>query len=710
MKRTVKIVMALLALALAFSCFGLFAFADGGAADHAAVLEYFEQPVFYDLPFSYESTDAAAADLAGKVSGADENPVVTDVSDGTVTFNTAQSSVTFGASLDSETAYHIAFRAKLITSGKRQAAEIQFRFTYADESGDNLVTPLKLSMDKNKATATFADKTWYVVDAVFTPAEEGYTLSISVKNDEGVAVDLGEAAAMEIPGGITSFRVIAMNVPQTNVAFDSISAYAGSFSRKVSDFADEVDPMLVDLLASYKASSDADEQLAILETVNRVVSPAVHAYVPTSDEAKAAVAEMQQALVPIYAAKLVENVSGIDAAGDYADRVALVDVMAVYDAVVPADYSGENASAVLAAKAAFASENQTLATFKSQSEGFIASLEGLDIENGNFAHLKSYYEAASSFVPYASYEGVAAAQEIYTALSAKYLGLKSASDIFKLQAALAADTTKTIGDRYVAFESATANYFDDTSCSGIAEALAQYASVEEELNAIAETTREFIDEVAKAQSSTYYTAIVMYLDRAEAKMAAAEPTFPGVAEAKETYAALRSAIAEQKTAVDAYIAAVDAIDVENMTFMQLKAAVDAALALQEKGDVTGYEGVSEANVKLSNAESIVKTPSGYSETLLSAMSALAAAANLSDRRAALLVAIGVRDLAEANYEGVPAALTALDAAIASYNADVAALNASYEEAAAVAVEATAAAAPQAVVYQIVAILKKVFAI
>ncbi len=233
---------------------------------------------------------------------------------------------------------------------------------------------------------------------------------------------------------------------------------------------------------------------------------------------------------------------------------------------------------------------------------------------------------------------------------------------------------------------------------------------------IAERTaecEEFIRLVEGASASAAHTGTLTFLDSAasyidsDVNVKSVETDYPGINEAIATYNALRQKLADTVAAADVYKAAVNAIDM-NASYAALKQSVEAALALKATGAVVGIDGIMEANIKLSEAESKVKTAEGNSTTLIESMNSYKNAKTVAERRELILIATKAAAGAEDSISGVSAAKTALAEATTQFNADVEAANAAFVTAMNNAVDTTASVADSDNAYKLADIIKALF--
>ncbi len=158
---------------------------------------------------------------------------------------------------------------------------------------------------------------------------------------------------------------------------------------------------------------------------------------------------------------------------------------------------------------------------------------------------------------------------------------------------------------------------------------------------------------------------------------------------------LEREIADSNAAAAAYIAAVKPLEslVKGSDYAAIKAAVDKANALKEKGNISGIDGVIEANILLSEAETKINCREGNSRKFITAVDAIEAAKTLSERRAAIVTASQALSDADLTYSGVVSAKDKLTAATADYNSAVRAANAEFRTACGTAATVSAAGAP-----------------
>lgn len=208
--------------------------------------------------------------------------------------------------------------------------------------------------------------------------------------------------------------------------------------------------------------------------------------------------------------------------------------------------------------------------------------------------------------------------------------------------------------------------------------------------------------ITKATYTSYYSAKKSNIEDCKTCRDGISARYPELAKTSAEFKRLcglidgiESEIAESNKAAAAYIAAVKPLEnlVKGSDYAAIKAAVDKANALKEKGNISGIDGVIEANLLLSEAETKINCREGNSRKFINAVDAIEAAKTLSERRAAIVTASQALSDADLTYSGVVSAKDKLTAATADYNTAVRAANAEFRTACGTAATVSAAGAP-----------------
>lgn len=402
-----------------------------------------------------------------------------------------------------------------------------------------------------------------------------------------------------------------------------------------------------------------------------------------------------------------------------------------------AGLNADIAKEIVRVKALYDAEQDVIKNIEYDSNAFGSLLMGFDPDNKDYNYIKEQYEALSLFVKrdgtfkYALENGMAAedvkfatiadAEPIYTALGTKKAEIEAnAAKFMAVVDKMSAEPVLQQGFAalYAAYTESIPAYnggvihksLDNSTYPGLSAVIALYnmrcAYVEERVA----RSNEFISIVNAANASTYYPTIIAQLAKAAPYLDAdianlsVEFDYAGVTEAKATYDALKAKVSTLVADSTAYLAAVNAID-KNAAYAALKTAVDAAVALKDKGAVLGIEGVTEANIKLAEAEAKVKSLEGNSATLIAAVEQLKSAKTLAERRELIYVANAAQAKAEASITGVAAAKTELASQITKFDADVAAANAALVAATEGACDVASFTAPTAGMYKTADVVK-----
>ncbi|MBQ9084482.1 MAG: hypothetical protein IJY24_02385, partial [Clostridia bacterium] len=363
---------------------------------------------------------------------------------------------------------------------------------------------------------------------------------------------------------------------------------------------------------------------------------------------------------------------------------------------------------------AFNTEKTTLDNIKINSDGFIKALEGADATSTDYGYLRPIYDEAVKYYPgaYDGYTGVPEAKKAYAAIADVVEILIQNAEGF-ITSVNEASAEADFATRYAAYVTAKAKYVDNETYPGITEALATFAIINEEMVAKEAKALEFIAYTENANCALYIPAQEAYIALAKA-MEDVEPAFPGVAEAKDVIAAIETDIANKRAAAAAYIAAVEAL--EGKTGDALDAAIAEAKTLQAAGNILGIEGVEQANIALSNAESAITNANGFATKFNSLVTGLGAhivngkITNSAETRAVILEALEIGAKADDTIAGVSNNRDILNKAITDYNAALKAANDAFagvcNTAAGVGLSATAKTDIAALVGKVIAFIKE----
>ena len=436
-----------------------------------------------------------------------------------------------------------------------------------------------------------------------------------------------------------------------NINIFDLAIYGGSYVRDFSAKATESDKALAAMYDVFANAESTEE--AQLEVVTIAGKMAKLGYTTTDTALLGKLNEMLAAGINFYAAELEKFALGFGVADDYNTRAAYIAKYADYVDLLPEDLSpvgADKAARIQEIVVIFEGEKATLQSYKTNSDAFIAALVGADANSIDYIYLKPIYDEAVKYYAgvYSGYPGIPEALRTYNKIAGVVELLVKNADAFIENVGIASSDAG-FAVRYEAYVKAR-----------VAECEA------------------FVRAIRAAESSTYYKTVLeqlaeaaLYLDDNKEKSL---DKHTGVESAVAIYDSLVEKLENSKKAADAYIAAVNAIDV-NASYAALKTSVNAARALKDVGSLIGYTGVAEADAKFAEADAKLSVLEGHSSTLLYAIEALKTADTLAERRELIFIALNAKDGAEENISGVTAARAELENYIKKYNEDVARVNA-----------------------------------
>lgn len=714
MKMSKRIFVCLIALAIGVSMFALGASAADGelkytTENHARILEYYEEPVIFGMDFENDELDKYSHDQL--VNTLKRNTTVVaegnggkylSITGGSATPKSNPVYLNWNAAEDAKIDDFI-LEFDLMTKGSgARTVNIYVGESAAEatdinkSSGVPGILVAKINFKDGKleyingidgetytygtVEADLASETFYRFTLNYGVASGNVSMNVSL-DGQSVASYTDGIVPLNVIGNVR-FGSSIDNIKNSTLAFDNIVASGGSFARRAEDKIPETERAIADFIAICQNPDVAvDDKVAVVNTGMRLIS--VHGVVGETEEAKANVLTFKKLGVNLFVDQLVNCVNGINPEAPYAELVEYVTAYKKYVDLIPEDVSFmDDVAAIKTAVSNYNKAYETLETYKNDSEAVLTALADIELTNTNvrsYAYLKGYYDLIVNCTPYIGYPGVAEIMDSYNTVIAKYEALAAVGAAFTENVGVAANTENGFGVRYAAYVIARNNYFDDLAYPEIAETLSTYAVVDEEMTAIISLCDEFILNVNRADYSQYLSAKQNALTAAALSLPEITESYleyPGVPEAIERYEVLVSTVGQSIADAQAYVSYVNnlAANAENMTKEELKDAIDEALALQEKGNVIGVDGVTEANIALNNMQSTLELAVGYKTQFNGLVNNLVAEKNNANKFAIIADAIEAAANAE-RYEGVDSADKAkLDAAIAEYNAKIQALN------------------------------------
>ena len=376
----------------------------------------------------------------------------------------------------------------------------------------------------------------------------------------------------------------------------------------------------------------------------------------------------------------------------------------------------------------YETELESINALKTDSMEFVEYMkkfkDGFETNGRNFVYLSSACGQLASYVnrdnSYLYSEDVFSYYEDYEKLVALVNEVTEKVNLFKAAVAVTeeegVDFDRLFNEGYLAAKAiyGDGNIHDDIdedTIPGFREAETKLLEIEKYLSDVIEASENFIKVVDAIKYNTILANKKLALEEAKLLLAGDEnikETYPLVPEAIAELDAIEKEIAELEKAAADYIESVNAI-AGKKNFNDKKAAVEKAIKLQAKGNVIGIEGVAEANNALENYKTEIELIEGYSKAFIEAVGKLDNdELTLAERRALIVTAEAVRNSAAATYNGVSAAMSALDDYKAEYVASVQEINDEFNASVVSVASAASSVINQSRFNNVIAILKKIF--
>ncbi len=601
-----------------------------------------------------------------------------------------------------------------------QAGEIRY-FSYDSETG---------KIDKaNVLELEPVYNSWYELDFVFDFSKSVY--SFALKNgDDTVEIS-------NIPVGSFAYASeVRMFLEESRLAkmwIDGIKLYEGSFIRDTDESGKNAKAIeyLKELNEFSKGNLDIATKLRIAEVykillIEKGFTP--NEGIDDYDVVLALIEEDKAYINRAYMDAILAYVGAIDATKTYAERVEYLVTVDSYNSLLPTDEAefllldgmdADSYALVNAARLALETERANLLNIETGSKAYIAKAGEYNASNKDYTYMTGFLRdlLAIEHVDI-SYPGVADVKAgTHTALDNKIKLIDSVVNSFvtrvdRMQQIVAAVPENEVcgdsfeelyyklyndykdGDNVVKGAKSLYNGgviysgLDNSTYPGLSEKIGLYLAQFDYINARVASTERFLSAIRLAKSATQYNIILEKVEEAakyiddDLSEYTVEEKYEGVAQAKEDYLDLVQLLKDLENNSKKYVAEVEKVKAAmDKGYNALKAAVSAALAVKDKGDYTGMEGIKEANIALSNAQAVIECYEGYSKILIDSVAALQAQGlSISERRALIVAANDAKAESTDEITGVTDAKTKLDSAITKYNSDIAAANAAYGDA------------------------------
>ena len=540
-----------------------------------------------------------------------------------------------------------------------------------------------------------SENTWYTVSVTYLV--ETRTATVTVTNASDPTDTFTVADAFVPYDEIENVRVGAHGTDGASARdsvmnFATLRAIGGKYERNPADAQSVVEQGVLDMYADFTSDDVSFSDKEYLSDV--AIKLSSYGFVPTTEEAIAAFAELLAGTVPYCNAKLVAYAESYAALSDYYEKRAVVDEALVYvgyvsslDAAdIPTDIADELAANVETINDLDADLNlardSSIALINAVGD---SEIDSVDLDN--YQVVCAYFENLHQYGQYAdaTYEGVTHAYKYYHDIRGAKEDIEVKGDKF-IAAREILNSDSDFNTRAQAFLVCKNNYCDNTTYEGIADALVIYNNYYDTMNTAIEMAENFIKYVEQADYAIYVPMKLDNLAEAEKYMGClTSDPYAGVNEAKVLYDRVKAEVTQKVSDAEAYIAAVNALD--SLTGAALTNGIQTALQLQVAGNVLGVDGVADANIKLDKLVSSIELAPKHREYFLTLVNSIDTVSSkealfelLKEAKSAEADAIAAV-AADPSYESaITAASQKLAAAITAYNAQVNSVNTVFAQA------------------------------
>lgn len=557
-----------------------------------------------------------------------------------------------------------------------------------------------------------AEDAWYSVEVLYVGNLYSATVSTVVDNkDVQYTITDAIAPTISVKGVALGFGIADDNRCAT-FSIDDVYVQAGTEDLVTgvdrAALTDEAMSMINDVLVS--TTSTIEERLQAIDTFELLTieyADVLEVKTETADT----IASINTNILLVYSEALNECVDAINTASSYPKRLAHItqyeEIASRVGELILGGYVNDDAAADLAL---YNAEVAALEGIKANTEVFITAIAELRSgllpashplygyetvtfgTTGNvvifssdvYSELKDFTTLVDATYTYdPTYPGVADAHDIYNTARARFITMDTSYKLFVEAVATAivdheTSTEITLTDRLSAYAFAVSDegYFDNETCPGVTEALADLETLNE-LKSIRLAALIFLDQVSSASASEYLPAKMELVTEAYENYDTVNDAYPGVAEAKAELDDMDASIKAMKAAAAAYIAAVDALDL--LEGDELVDGIAAALELQRTGNIHGIEGVSAANIKLNSYKTNQEYVNGIANKFIRLVNMIDDTSTLAVRFDAIKAAREAELLVvDDTVDGVFAAKSKLMASISLFNSDIEAVNSCYK--------------------------------
>ena len=494
------------------------------------------------------------------------------------------------------------------------------------------------------------------------------------------------------------------------INISSVHALGGLYRRNPFNSQAEVEDILLEMYETF--TSDAvvtEDRIAMCDVVIKALG---HGFTTENADVQFILDRLGDGIVGFFNAEMAECIATYKDLPTYTEKKELINKCLVYvDELKGMSLEGlpeELASEVRKNINGINEANNYIFSVQDNCDWFI--LEVKNAKNCNFldySELDAYISTISIYPADPTYPGIEEYYSFYNRMLNSHNNIKTAATRFIELVGIAADTELDVNTRADAYRELEVSYFDNETYPGMTDALAVYhGEIVQTLGDEIEKADNFIKYVGKADYSIYISAKQENIDIAS-NYISCHPDYKGVAEAKLLYEQIQEFIDEQLKNAKAYISSVNALDV--LIGDELLAAVEKAKSLQEKGNVLGVDGVTEANIKLDKIIASIELRDKYCVYFIDLVNSIDTAKSTEELYRILAEAKAAEADVDPSYDGVCDASTKLNEAIVDYNKSVASINSEFAKASETAANTSGVGkTANTVADRVIAFIKKLF--
>ncbi len=580
---------------------------------------------------------------------------------------------------------------------------------------------LKAAKDSNGATVGVETKTsfaleegvWYDVSVSYNVDLGAATITITDSNDPMNTYSVDDAY---VPYNlIKNVRVGAYGEDYGTargsvIKLSSIYALGGLYQRNPNNKQTEVEAILSEMFETFNSEDISTEDMtAICELVKQVIA---YGFATEDADVQLILDKLGNGIIGFYNGEMqlcaetykdlptyTEKRAFVNRCLDYINRINKMDL---------SDVDPELLRSIEENKEKIDRANNHLFDIMDHCYFFMEEVKNAkDCDLTNYPELVAYLANIEIYAPDPTYPGIEESYNFYVKMRESADSIKSSGTLFIDTVNVANNSELDINVRADAYRNLDTYYFDNETYPGVTEALATYYDVLiPGLGVEIDKADNFIKYVNKADYAVYISAKQENIDVA-LTYSDCDSTYKGVADSRILLENIQKFVDEQLKNANAYISAVNALD--TLSGDALLSAIKNAQNLQNKGNVLGVDGVTEANIKLDEIIASIELRDKYCIYFVNSVAAIDKANTTEELYEALAKAKAAETDADPSYEGVKEASAKLASAISDYNKSVNEINSEFIKASEVAANTSGIGkTSNTIADRVIAFIKKIF--